>query len=176
MLPSAAESALVSTHNPLLAAGLDLPLPRQRLAQVLRRVLRERVLRLARMLLVGFAASVVDLAILTCSVRALHLDATLSRLIALVVSGLLLFVGSRGYAFRAQAGSLSRQAKWFTLTEVAGLGLNLLAFRWLCAQLPWAAPEFVSLASNFAVFAVFSYPARRALVFRLPAPSLAPAA
>lgn len=128
--------------------------------------LRERWLAFARMLLVGLGSSGVDLVVLVLCIRCLSVDATISRLVALVVSGLFLFFGCRSFAFRAGAGCISRQAKGFVLTELCGFPLNLLAFHGMAGYLPFIAPEFVSQAANFLVFVVFAYPVRRCLVFR----------
>jgi putative flippase GtrA len=133
--------------------------------------IRTRLLRVLRMLIVGFWASLIDLGVITLCVRCMHLEATLSRLIALAVSGLCLFFGCRSFAFRAQSGSISRQARLFVLGELLGFPLNLLVFHALEACAPFLAPEFASQAANFLVFVAFAYPVRRLLVFQQRAPS-----
>jgi putative flippase GtrA len=135
--------------------------------------LRARLLCVIRMLIVGFWSSVVDLGVLTLCVRFGHIEATLSRLIALVVSGSCLFLGCRSFAFRAQGGSISRQARWFVLGELLGLPINLLVFHGIASWAPFIAPEFASQAANFLVFVVFAYPVRRLLVFQQGAEPLA---
>ncbi len=128
--------------------------------------LLQRSWRFARTLMVGGAASVVDFIILVVGVRLLHLESLLARGVALALSGVVLFYGSRTFGFRAQAGSVARQAKWFVLSEVVGLGLNLLAFQALAVAGRWA-PELISLPANALVFLAYSYPVRRLLVFRV---------
>lgn len=125
-----------------------------------------RLWALVRMLWVGLWSSGVDLAVLMVCVRWLNLEATLSRFVALAVSGLLLFFGCRSFAFRAQAGCISRQARRFVVAELLGFPLNLLVFHVLAAAVPFIAPELSSQAANFIVFVGFSYPVRRCLVFR----------
>jgi putative flippase GtrA len=127
--------------------------------------LRARLMCFARTLVVGFGATVVDFALLAACVRWLHIEVLPSRCIALVLSGVLTFVGSRRFAFRAQGGSVPRQAGRFVAAEVAGVLLNLISFRLcgLCA--PLLAPELVSFIANALVFVGFSYPVRRLLVF-----------
>ncbi|HEY3499534.1 MAG TPA: GtrA family protein, partial [Polyangiaceae bacterium] len=127
-------------------------------------------LRFARTLVVGAWASALDVAVVAVCVRGFELDPTVSRLIALVASGVLLFFGNRSFAFRAQAGSIARQARLFVATEVVGLFLNLAVFRLLATRLPALPPELDSQIANFLVFIVFCYPMRAFVVFRVPAP------
>ena len=123
---------------------------------------RERWLALLRMLFVGLWSSGIDLVVLVLCFRWLHLGGTPSRLVALAVSGLLLFFGCRSFAFRAQAGSISRQAKLFALAELAGFPLNLGVFHVLDVCVPLTiAPELTSQAANFLVFIGFAFPVRR---------------
>jgi putative flippase GtrA len=123
--------------------------------------LRAKVLCFARTLVVGFGANVVDFALLAACVRWLHIEAMPSRFIALVLSGVLTFIGSRSFVFRAQAGSVPRQAGRFLLAELVGLGLNLLSFHLCAVCAPLVAPEIVSFVANALVFLGFSYPVRR---------------
>jgi putative flippase GtrA len=115
-----------------------------------------------------------DLALLSAGIRWVELGATVARLIALVASGLLAFYGSRSFAFRAQSGDISRQAKLFVLTEALGLALNLTVFRLLVSHASWVPPELTSQLANFLVFLVFTYPMRALLVFRLSALAAGP--
>jgi len=131
--------------------------------------------RVGRALLVGAAASLLDLGLLSAGIRWIELGATVARLIALVASGLLAFYGSRSFAFRAQSGDISRQAKLFVLTEALGLALNLTVFRLLVSYASWVPPELTSQLANFLVFLVFTYPMRALLVFRLSALAAGPA-
>lgn len=128
----------------------------------------ERALRVGRALFVGAWASVLDFAVVALCIRALSLEPTLARVIGLVLSGLLLFFGNRTYAFRAQAGSIARQARRFVLAELIGLCLNLVVFRLLVDYAPVIPPEFSSQLANSLVFLTFAYPVRAFLVFRVP--------
>jgi putative flippase GtrA len=165
MIIAPPESALVpvssswSTGAAALALTVPAPSPRKER-------LRDRFFTLIRMLVVGLWSSGVDLAVLALCVRWFQVDATLSRGIALVVSGLLLFFGCRSYAFRAQAGCVARQARRFVAAELVGFFLNLLVFHALGLGVPFIAPEITSQAANFFVFVGFSYPVRRWLIFR----------
>ena len=132
----------------------------------------ERLLCFARVLFVGFWANVLDFALLAACFRLLHIEAMPSRCIALVLSGVLTFVASRSFVFRARHTSVPKQAVRFMVAELVGVGLNLASFR-LCAWLaPLTAPELVSFVANALVFVGFSYPVRRLLVFAASPPSL----
>jgi putative flippase GtrA len=135
-----------------------------------REPLAERFFRFVRTLVVGTWATVADFAVLMLCVRALEIDPALARAPALLVGALVQFFGSRSYAFRAQAGSLPRQAKLFVLHEVVGLPLNLLMFRLLLPFVTFVPAEITSLLANFVVFLLYSYPVRRFIVFSLPVP------
>ena len=123
--------------------------------------LRAKLLCFARTLVVGLGANVVDFALLAACVRWLHIEAMPSRFIALVLSGVLTFIGSRSFVFRAQAGSVPRQAGRFLVAELVGLALNLLSFHLCAVCAPLVAPEIVSFVANALVFLGFSYPVRR---------------
>jgi putative flippase GtrA len=138
--------------------------------------LGQRLFRFVRTLIVGGWATAADFAVLTLCVRAIGMEPALARAPGLLVGGLVQFFGSRSYAFRAQAGSMSRQAKLFVLHELVGIPLNLLMFRLLLDVITFLPPEVVSLVANFAVFICYSYPVRRFIVFSLPAPGSVPVA
>jgi len=122
------------------------------------------LLCLFKTLVVGFWANLLDFSLLAACVRLLHIEAMPSRAIALLISGVITFIGSRSFVFRSQ-GSVPKQATRFILAEVAAFPLNLLSFR-LCALFaPLAAPELVSFVANGLVFVAFSYPVRRLIVF-----------
>lgn len=141
------------------AAWLE-PLPQETFA--------ERFSRWARTLVVGGWATAADFALLALCVRVLGVDPALARAPALLAGALVQFFGSRSYAFRAQAGSVSRQAKLFVLHEVVGLPLNLLTFRLMLPLVPFIPAEATSLLANFVVFLCYSYPVRRFIVFSVP--------
>jgi putative flippase GtrA len=131
--------------------------------------LAERFFRFVRTLVVGSLATVADFAVLVICVRLLTLDPAIARAPALLAGGLVQFFGCRSYAFRAQAGSVSRQAKLFVLHEAIGIPLNLFTFRLMLSGMGFAPAEVVSLLANFVVFLIYSYPVRRFIVFSLPA-------
>jgi putative flippase GtrA len=116
-------------------------------------------------MVVGFWANVLDFALLAVCLRWLHIEATSSRLIALLVSGALTFVGSRSFAFRVQGGSVPQQAGRFLVAELLAVPLNLLSFNLCASCAPLAAPEVVSFVANALVFVGFSYPVRKLIVF-----------
>ena len=78
------------------------------------------------------------------------------------------FFGNRTFTFRAQNGSLSRQAKLFAVFEVAMLVLNWTAFRLLQPRLTFLPPELVSFLGTFITFVAFAYPVQRLVIFRRP--------
>jgi putative flippase GtrA len=128
------------------------------------------LLRFARSLVVGSGGTALDFAALTVSIRVFGVDATWARVIGLLVGGVVLFFGSRSYAFRAQAESAAPQAKRFVISEIVGFPLNLLAFRLLLWALPAAPPEGLSLLANFALFVTYYYPVRNYVVFKTKEP------
>jgi putative flippase GtrA len=127
--------------------------------------LQQHLLCFARTLFVGFWANLLDFALLSACVRWLHIEALPSRFIALTISGVLTFIGSRRFVFRGEPGSMPKQASRFVMAEIAALPLNLLTFRMCALCAPLAAPELVSFVANALVFVAFSYPVRRLLVF-----------
>lgn len=113
-----------------------------------------------------------DFAALTVSIRLLHVDATWARIIGLCVGGVVLFFGSRSFAFRVEGEPAGPQATRFVVSELIALPLNMLAFKLLLHFVPAVAPEVLSLAANFALFVAYYYPVRNYVVFRA-APRLA---
>jgi putative flippase GtrA len=132
----------------------------------LREPLRARALRFGRSLIVGSGGTALDFAALTISIRLFHIDATWARVIGLCVGGVVLFFGSRSFAFRAQAESAMPQAKRFVISELVGFPLNMVAFKLLLWLLPMVAPEILSLLANFALFLTYYYPVRNSIVFK----------
>lgn len=130
-----------------------------------RESLRTRIMYFVRTLMVGFWANLVDFALLAACVRWLHIEALPSRCIALVLSGVLTFIGSRTFVFRMQGSAVPQQAGRFILAELAALVLNLASFELCALCAPHVAPEIVSFVANAFVFVGFSYPVRRLLVF-----------
>jgi len=127
-----------------------------------------RALRLGRALVVGSGATLADFSVFTTCVRAAGIAPSAARVPALLVGAVVQFFGNRSFTFRAQSGSLSRQAKLFLLFESVTFGLNWSVFHALEQNIDWAPPELVSFAGTFLVFVGFAYPMRRLVVFRLP--------
>ena len=128
-----------------------------------------RAWRFARACLVGSGATVVDFSLFTTCIRVIGISPTVARLPALCVGASVQFFGNRSFTFRAQGGSLSRQARLFLVAELLTLGLNYGVFRWLVPRVPSVAPELVSFLGSFIVFVGFAYPLRRLVIFKLPA-------
>ncbi len=132
--------------------------------------LSRRALRFLRALIVGSGATFVDFSLFTTCVRVAGVAPTVARLPALCAGALVQFFGNRTYTFRAQAGRLSRQAKWFVAAELCTLGLNWLLFRVLAAHTRRVPPELLSFAGTFLVFVTFAYPLRQLVIFKVPGP------
>ena len=129
-----------------------------------------RAWRFGRALVVGSGATLLDFSVFSLAVRVLQIAPAHARLPALVAGACVQFVGSRGFTFRAQAGSLPRQVRLFVAAELVTLGLNWSAFQLLLRQLPRVPPELVSFLGTGLVFLTFAYPVRRLVVFRVPGP------
>jgi putative flippase GtrA len=130
--------------------------------------LLERAWRFARACIVGSGATLVDFSVLTACIRVLELAPTSARLPALVAGASVQFFGNRRFTFRAQRGSLSRQAKLFAVFEVATLLLNWGVYRVVQPRITWLPPELASFVGTFAVFILFAYPMRKLVIFKLP--------
>ena len=129
-----------------------------------------RLLRFLRALIVGSGATLVDFSIFTTFIRLAGIAPAVARLPALCAGACIQFFGNRVYTFRAQAGSLSRQAKWFLGAELCTLVLNWSLFRLLAAHTHGVPPELLSFAGTFLVFITFAYPLRRLVIFKVPGP------
>jgi putative flippase GtrA len=130
--------------------------------------LSDRALRFARALVVGSGATLVDFSLFTTCIRIAGMTPTAARLPALCAGASVQFFGNRTFTFRAQAGSLSRQARIFVLVELGTLLMNYLLFRWLVPKVHGVPPELVSFLGTFIVFVTFAYPMRRLVIFKLP--------
>jgi putative flippase GtrA len=130
----------------------------------------DRALRFARALIVGSGATLVDFSLFSACIRLIGMTPTAARLPALCAGASVQFFGNRTFTFRAQAGSLSRQARFFVAAELFTLLLNFGVFSWLVPRVHGMAPELVSFAGTFLVFVTFAYPMRRLVIFRLPTP------
>jgi putative flippase GtrA len=133
-----------------------------------RETLYQRALRFARALVVGSGATLCDFSVFTLCVRAAGIAPTSARIPALIVGASFQFFGNRSFTFRAQAGSLSRQAKWFIVFEAITLLLNWSVFKLLLGTLERLPAEIVSFMGTFVVFVTFAYPMRKLVVFKLP--------
>jgi len=133
-----------------------------------REPLSERAFRFARALIVGSGATIVDFSLFTTCIRLIGMAPTVARLPALCAGASVQFFGNRTFTFRAQAGSLSRQAKLFLAAELVTLLLNYGVFSWLVPRVHGVAPELVSFLGTFIVFICFAYPMRRLVIFKLP--------
>jgi putative flippase GtrA len=136
-----------------------------------REPLLPRALRFARALIVGGGATIVDVSVLTTCIRVAGLAPTSARLPALIAGASVQFFGNRTFTFRAQRGSISRQAKLFVAAELVALALNWSIFRVVAPRVTFLPPEIVSFFGTFIVFVAFAYPMRRLVIFRLSHPS-----
>ena len=130
--------------------------------------LLDRALRFARACIVGSGATLVDFSILTTCIRVFDVAPTSARLPALLAGASVQFFGNRTFTFRAQRGSLSRQARIFVVAEAVTLALNWTTFRVLAPRLTAVPPELVSFLGTFLVFVCFAYPMRKLVIFRVP--------
>jgi putative flippase GtrA len=128
----------------------------------------DRALRFVRALIVGSGATLVDFSLFSACIRLIGMTPTGARLPALCAGASVQFFGNRSFTFRAQAGSLSRQARLFVVAELVTLLLNYSVFSWLVPRVNGVAPELVSFAGTFLVFVTFAYPMRRLVIFKLP--------
>jgi putative flippase GtrA len=119
-----------------------------------------RVAELLRAGIAGVLATLVDLAVLTLLVSGMHVDPRAASIPALIAGGLANFVGNRHFAFRAQEGSLARQAVLYTIVEVIALALNGALYDLTLVRVPGAAGAYwlVRLATSHLVFLLWSYP------------------
>ena len=119
-----------------------------------------RFARVVRAGVAGAAATLVDLAVLGVLVSALHVDARVASVPALIAGGVANFVGNRHFAFRAQTGNLARQALLYTLVEVIALVMNGLLYDAVLRTWPMTIGAYwaVRLATSHLVFLVWSYP------------------
>jgi putative flippase GtrA len=127
-----------------------------------------RAWRFVRALIVGSGATLVDFSLFSTCIRVIGMTPIAARVPALCAGASVQFFGNRSYTFRAQAGSLSRQALFFVAVELVALGMNFGVFSWLVPRVHGVAPELVSFAGTFIVFVGFAYPMRRLVIFKLP--------
>ncbi len=129
--------------------------------------LLQRSLRFGRAVIVGSGATLADFSVFETCVRAVGIAPSVARLPALMTGACCQFFGNRSFTFRAQAGSLSRQARLFLIAEAFTLGLNWGIFHLLITHVEGVPPEFLSFLGTFVVFVAFAYPVRRWVIFRV---------
>ncbi len=123
----------------------------------------------------GIFATAVDLAVLAGLVTLLHVDPRAASVPALIAGGVANFLGNRHFAFRAQGGSVVRQAALYTAVEVIALAYNGLLYAAALHFFPRTTPLYwaVRLVTSHVVFLTWSYPLWRK-VFVAPAASAPP--
>jgi putative flippase GtrA len=134
----------------------------------MRESLFDRAYRFVRAVIVGGGATAIDFIVLTSCIRVIGLAPVVARVPALIAGATFQFFGNRTFAFRAQAGSITRQAKLFIAAELIALPLNFAIFRWLVPRVKFVPPEVISFLGTFIVFITFGYPMRRLVIFRIP--------
>jgi putative flippase GtrA len=126
----------------------------------------KRLVVLAKSMLAGGAATVVDLGALAFMVSLLAIAPRVASIPALALAGTVSFLGNRHFAFRAASGDPARQAKLFVLVHLATLAFNAilfdLAIRGVGDRLPYWVVRMV--VSNV-VYLAWSFPMFRR-VFR----------
>lgn len=131
----------------------------------------KRLLVLARSMLAGGVATLVDLGGLFVLVSLLGVGPRAASVPALVVAGAVNFLGNRHFAFRAAGDSGARQAKLFVLVHLITLSLNAVLFDMAIRGLGTYAPYWaLRLVISNLVYLSWSFPMFRR-VFR-PTPSL----
>jgi putative flippase GtrA len=120
----------------------------------------KKILQLLRAGVAGLAATGADVLTLTMLVSVAHVDARVANVPALVVGGVVNFLGNRHFAFRARHGDVGKQALGYTVVEVIALALNGLLYDTVLRVFPPAAQAYwlVRLATSHLVFLAWSYP------------------
>jgi putative flippase GtrA len=108
----------------------------------------------------GIVATAVDLGVLAILVTGFDVNPRVASIPALLAGGLANFIGNRHFAFRAQKGSLVRQAVSYTAVEALGLAYAGVLYDTALRVFPlmthfyWA----VRLVTSHLVFLTWSYP------------------
>ena len=133
------------------------------------RVKAEALQRLLRSGAAGLAATAADLATLALLVSWADWSPRAANVPALLVGGIVNFVGNRIYAFHARQGNAAVQALGFTAVECVALVLNGILYDFVLRELPGVAAVYwlVRLFTTNLIFLVWSYPLWH-LVFRVP--------
>jgi putative flippase GtrA len=129
----------------------------------------ERLKTMSRSAVAGLAATGADLATLSFLVVVIHWQPRSANVPALLVGGVVNFLGNREFAFHARKGNAAKQAIGYTAVEGAALALNGLLFDAALRWLPGADGYFwvVRLLTTNLVFLAWSYPLWKR-VFRVP--------
>lgn len=129
-------------------------------ARGLRSILRAQVKRLSKSGVVGGAASIVDLILLTVLVQWFSFTPSQANAPALLCGLLIQFLGNRIFVFEATQAKAGPQFIGFLLSEAVAFGLNIACFEWL---LRLTVPlhlhyTLVRVLGTFSVYIGFSYP------------------
>ena len=113
-----------------------------------------------RSALAGLAATAADLATLSGLVVLAHWSPRAANVPALIVGGVVNFVGNRVYAFHAREGNVAVQAIGYTAVELVALALNGLLYEAILRWVPATTEIFwlVRLLTTNVVFLLWSYP------------------
>lgn len=116
-----------------------------------------------RATLSGGIATLADLGVLSILVSLLHVPARAASVPALLVGGVVNFIGNRKFAFREKgkvAGSLPKQVFLYGVVEVVALVLSALLFDTALRHVHIAQNIYplVRLATGSIVFFLWSYP------------------
>lgn len=132
----------------------------------------KRIAELLRAGVAGVAATGSDLASLALLVSVFHVDPRVANLPALIVGGIVNFLGNRHFAFRARDGHLGKQAAGYTAVELVALAMNGLLYDAVLRAEPQASHLYwlVRLVTSHLVFLLWSYPLWRR-VFRSSQPA-----
>jgi putative flippase GtrA len=129
----------------------------------------EPLKRLLRSGAAGLAATGADLATLALLVAVASWTPREANVPALIVGGIVNFVGNRVYAFHAREGNAAVQAVGYTAVEGVALILNGILYDFVLREIPGIAVVYwlVRLLTTNLIFLVWSYPLWH-FVFRAP--------
>jgi putative flippase GtrA len=120
----------------------------------------EQLKTMARSAAAGLAATGADLATLSFLVLVTHWSPRAANVPALLVGGIVNFVGNREFAFHAREGNAAKQALGYAAVEGAALVWNGVLYDQVLRWLPGAGEYFwlLRLVVTNVVFLVWSYP------------------
>ncbi len=125
-----------------------------------------RVALLAKSMLAGAVATASDLGTFMLLAHVVGVPARWANMAGLVVGAVINFVGNRHFAFRAQRGSVTRQAQWYVAVTVVALGLNAALFHFAVDWLPTWPSWLVRLIVSNGIYLAFIFPMFKRRVFR----------